>query len=134
MSDFGDLRQYLDRDLTLTIDGKAYTIPAPNAEKGLELKAKAISGRMTDMEETVAGVELMGGKWNDDKGTWVKPKGSVFAKLMAEQDWDAVYRTAKTALLFFTVSRELAVDFWQTGSVFTPADPPKLATQETTTS
>ena len=122
MSDFGDLRQFLDRDLTLTVDGNTYTIAAPTAEKGLELRARVVMGQMTDFDEVVSGAELCGGKWDAEKGEWIKPKNSVFAKLMRDLDWDSVYRVIKTALIFYTVSRERAVVYWQTGSMFEDED------------
>ena len=118
MSDFGDLRQFLDRDLTLPVGDKEYTIPAPNAEKGLELRARALSGTMTEADEIIAAVELCGGKWDDDKDDFVKPKGSVFAKLMREQDWATVHRVIKTGLIFYSVSRERAAIYWRTGNLF----------------
>ena len=118
MTTFGDLRQYLDRDLTLTVDGKEYTIPAPNASKGLEMRARAATGEMDDAEEVIAGVELCGGKWDEEKGDFTKPKGSVFARLMREQDWATVYRVIKTALIYYSVSREHGEIYWRTGSLF----------------
>lgn len=117
MSDFGDLRQFLDRDLTLTVDGKEYTIPAPNAEKGLDLRAWAAGGGMNDEDEVKAAVELCGGKWDDEKGDFVKPKGTVFARLMREQDWYTVYRVIKTGLIYYSVSRTYAMNYWRTGNM-----------------
>lgn len=127
MPDFGDLRQYMPRDLTLTVGDKTYTIPAPNADKGLELRAWAMSGSMTEADEITAGVELCGGKWDEAKGDFTKPKGSVFAKLMREQDWATVHRVIKTALVFYGVSRERAAIFWRTGDFFEDDEPPAPA-------
>jgi hypothetical protein len=118
VSQFGDLRQFLDRDLTLQVGDKEYTIPAPNAETGLNLRARVVMGEMQDFDEVIAGVELCGGKWDTDKNEWVKPKGSIFARLMREQDWDSVYRIIKTALIFYSVSRERANIYWRTGGLF----------------
>lgn len=117
MSDFGDLRQFLDRDLTLTVEGKEYTIPAPTAEKGLDLRAWAAGGGMNDEDEVKAAVELCGGKWDDEKGDFVKPKGTVFARLMREQDWYTVYRVIKTGLIYYSVSRTYAMNYWRTGNM-----------------
>lgn len=117
MSDFGDLRQFLDRDLTLTVDGKAYTIPAPTAEKGLQMRVNAFSGTMTDADEVIAAVELCGGRWDAEKNEWVKPKGSLFARLMREQDWYTVHRVIKTGLMYYSISREGAATYWRTGSI-----------------
>lgn len=117
MSQFGDLRQFLDRDLTLQVADKEYTIPAPTAEKGLQMRVNAFSGAMSDGDEVIAAVELCGGRWDDEKNEWVKPKGSVFAKLMREQDWYTVHRVIKTALMYYSVSREAAHNYWRTGSI-----------------
>lgn len=114
MADFGDLRQYLARDLVLAIDGDEYTVTAPNAERGLEMMARVINSN--PLEDTKLGVELLGGKWDDEKKTWVKTKGSVFAKLMKEQDWPTVHRVAITCMLYFLVNDEIATRYWRTGS------------------
>lgn len=118
MSDFGDLRQFLDRDLTLTVGDKEYTIPAPTAEKGLQMRVNAFSGAMNDADEVIAAVELCGGRWDDEKDEWVKPKGSLFARLMREQDWYTVHRVVKTGLMYYSVSREGAATYWRTGKLF----------------
>lgn len=120
MSDFGDLRQFLARDLILAIDGQEYTVTAPNAEKGLELMARVVnSNPFSDMQ---VGVEILGGRWDDDKKTWVKTKGSVFARLMKEQDWPTVQRVAMTCMMYFLVNEDIATRYWRTGTVALGSD------------
>lgn len=122
MSDFGDLRQFLARDLVLAIDGDEYTVTAPNAEKGLEMMSRVVGPNSNPLADMQVGVELLGGRWDDDKKTWVKTKGSTFAKLMKEQDWDTVHRVAMTSMLYFLVDKNVATRYWRTGSVALGSD------------
>lgn len=122
MSEFGDLRQFLARDLTLAIDGQEYTVTAPSAEKGLEMMSRAVASKANPLSDMQLGVELLGGKWDDDKKTWIKTKGSTFATLMREQDWDTVQRVAMTSMLYFLINRDVAVRYWRTGSVTLGSD------------
>lgn len=130
MAAFGDLNQYLDPHLTLPIKGRDFVVEAPSANEGLRLKARVLGDEpMTDLDETKLAVSLLGGRYDEKNDKWVGPKGSVFSQMMNHADWDSVYRAAKTALIYFTISREIAEIFWQTGEMF--ADPSEAADPST---
>ena len=130
----GDLDDFFDPDLTLTISGVKYTIQAPNAHDGLYIRRfftdPEYMKKLSDAEylrqvatilgaEEVSPGEFAGGVWSEMFDNGVK--------------WTQVMRAGQAALLNTGLGAPSAVAYWTGGKgpkVPTPTEPAQTSPKE----
>lgn len=111
-----DLREFHDPHLYLPINGKTYTVKAPNAEDGLRLKTYVMSDSSVDM--TVAGkanIEMVAIVLNStyDPATDTM-SGGLWDELVADGiPLAEIMHIANTAIAHFAVGENFGTYWWE---------------------
>ncbi|MBY4571253.1 hypothetical protein ACN95_14630 [Gordonia sihwensis] len=140
---FADLADFHDPDLYLTIRGKEYRIPQPNASVGLKIRQAFMSKVISDATELEFIADILGAHWEpdvqtvtvldpmtgepvldadgnpvveeQDHGTWV---GGVWSQMDADGvGWEELMHAGRTALIDVGMGRLTAETHWRTGLV-----------------
>lgn len=139
--EFGDLAVFHDPNLHLTIRGKKYTIPQPNAKEGLRIRQLFGAQFLSDATEVEEIMKLLGADWvpeirsaevrdpmtgapvldddgkpviaEEDHGMWA---GGLWDEMVADGvTWDELLHVGRTALIDVGVGRIAAEVHWKSG-------------------
>lgn len=109
---FVDLTDFLDDDgLHVTVRGKEYLIPSPDADTGMRLNAIATIGAAVQSGKTVPESQLKSLELNDDeeRNFTEQVLGSALEELRADGfSWVQLSRMAQYAFTHFAISPETA--------------------------
>ena len=128
MPQFGELDQYLDPGLKLTVKGTVYTVPLPSGELGLWCRRVAqVAGEISaaSSEEEIQAVaeraaeaaeELPPIPGGDRRPFEVLMLGDAHAQMLADAVPDPYIQfCARTAYLWIVAGEEAAERFWTSG-------------------
>ncbi|MEV0617564.1 hypothetical protein AB0I81_29880 [Nonomuraea sp. NPDC050404] len=110
------LDEFFDDTLTLPVNGKEYTVPAPDAETGLlcqrlmQAGVAAANGQETDLTDLA--------DLDDDQETdlYQRCLGPVYDTLRADKiTWPKIKHCGVTAFLWIAVDLDAAMKFWGSG-------------------
>jgi hypothetical protein len=116
----GDLDQYLDPGLTLTMRGVEYTVPLPSAELGLwcrRMSDASVDATSTDAEvkaaaESAAELPDLPGRMTFEE----RLLGDAYPLMVADEQPDAfVQFAAQTVYVWIIAGEDMAARFWQAG-------------------
>lgn len=117
---FRDLSEVFDPDIHLPINGKTYRIPAPDAAAGLRLQllmrlgTAAEAGRELPQSD-LAKLVLEGA---DEEQYLYDTLGTGYDEMKADKvKWEYIKHAAYTAFMRWTVSPDLAVEYWNGAGV-----------------
>ncbi len=128
MARFGDLDEYLDPGLTLTVRGKEYTLPLPSAELGLWCRRIALmagEAGAASSDEELAEASSRARKWAAELPPLPGAErlsfeqlllGPVHAEMMADKVPDPyVQFCAQTAYIWLIAGEDQAERYWTSG-------------------
>lgn len=123
---FQDLEEFFDDTLRLPIGGKTYVVPPPDAETGIQMKARFELG----LRILAGEVDPEEGDLDDDEEAdlFQQTLGPVYDEMMADGvNWPRLKRAGMTAFYWIVGETSVAEQFWKTGE---PVDPELQARAE----
>lgn len=125
---FRDLDEFFRSELRLPIRGREYVVPSPDAETGLWAQrlmataSKAADGKEVS-DEQARSLDLSD---DEERGLYGKLLGPAFDEMVADKiPWEHVKHAGMTALIWTAGNTEAAEQFWNSGGVPDPPNPPK---------
>lgn len=124
MTKFGELKQFYDPGLTLTVDGKEYTIPLPSAELGLAIKTTmALAGEYDpetttddEMKSLIDRIAALPEVPDKDRPWEYTMLGSALDQMIADgQSYKYIEICAETAFWWILLGDDAAREHWESG-------------------
>lgn len=142
---FGDLADYFDPGLTLTVLGREYVIPLPSAELGLwcrmvaDMAGSAADDSSPEEQAAAAGRAAELPNLPGNMSFTERLLGDVYGRMMADQVPDPYIKfCATTVYIWIVAGEDTAARFWQAGGQSPEASGPanraeRRAAQRTST-
>ena len=118
-----DLREFHDPNLHLPINGKVYTVKAPNAELGLEIKRFTVDPESDPNDEIKFIAKLLDSDYDEGTDTM---SGGLWDELNDDGvPYNEILHVGNTAMAHYGVSPEFGEFWWETrlGKEATPILP-----------
>lgn len=119
---FRELTEFFDDTLPLTICGKVYRIPGPNAETGLYcqrlLQTGAELARRQAAGESVEGLDTTGLNLgdNDEHDLFRRIMGPAMDEMIADGlSWPLIQVAGNTTAIWIGAGAEMAEQYWENG-------------------
>ncbi len=123
-----ELRDFYNPNMTASINGHEYEVPAPSAREGLRLRAMMSDRERANKVNDLAEIhKLFGGTAFEDDGL---PVGGLWDELWAHgATWDEATHLGVTAVLYYGIGEKVAVAYWESAGKGWTADPEKAVTE-----
>ena len=123
-----ELRDFYNPNMTASINGHEYEVPAPSAREGLRLRAIMSDPEKAAKIDDLAEIHKMfRGTAFDDDGL---PVGGVWDKLWANDvTWGEAVHLGVTAVMYYGIGEKAAVAYWESAGKGLTADPERAVVE-----
>lgn len=123
-----ELRDFYNPNMTASINGHEYEVPAPSAREGLRLRAIMSDPERANKINDLAEIhKLFRGTAFEDDGL---PVGGLWDELWENgATWDEATHLGVTAVLYYGIGEKVAVAYWESAGKGLTADPEKAVTE-----
>lgn len=123
-----ELRDFYNPNMTASINGTEFEVPAPSARDGLRLRAiMADPDRANKIDDLAEIHKLFGGTAFEESGL---PVGGLWDKLWENGvTWDEATHLGITAVLYYGIGEKAGVAYWESAGKGLTADPQRAVVE-----